>query len=344
MPPEFRQPLPDMEIEEFPAGYEWGHAEIAQPALLSLNRHLVGIVLDRGGGLPPEYVGTGFIVMVDDGEALCITAAHVLDAARSPQPGVPADFQIPAFEQITNACRRGKLLAHVAIDGRDEFVNINPLTYMAAPRGPDIALLFLQSKLFVRRSLALAINSDLVPAGTPILAVGMPDTEITLNRIHTEYGLERRIMLYHRNMQARMGFVKALRADVGVVPGGVYHVSMSIPHGMSGGPILLYPKREPSAMQVIGFASYDSTPETVIDNPEVPGEFGIAMPILTALVTGITKDGQQITTLDLVRQGHVIDLGQRWPHLDVVFEGQDVFFRDRPTPWPRPPAPRLRPV
>jgi hypothetical protein len=105
----------------------------------------------------------------------------------------------------------------------------------------------------------------------------------------------------------------------------VYELSFPIPHGMSGGPVLLAPQSaEESAIQAIAFASYAHSTPSDVNDTNVPGE-GIAVTIASALVTRPWSDA---TLLDGIRDLRVRDLGRSWPELEVV-EHPETGYRVR---------------
>jgi hypothetical protein len=311
-------------------GREWGFMRTDGPLAASLAANIVPIIAKpRAPDRDPKVLGSGFIVSTQAGQALCITAAHVIDYARDvlDLPSRHRSSVAPGFERqeemdtaLTAACARRELLAHIVIDGKPDFATISEGFWI---RPLDVGVLVLESNLFTSATPALTINSDFFPEpGTRVFALGAHATKIDVVGAH-EKG---RILRVAPAIEGRAGTIRALHHRDMFATSCVYELTLSIPPGMSGGPVLLSPEHG-EAMQVIAFASHDIAPKETVDDCSSPGR-GYALPIsLTYFLSLVGETPGSL--LRLARAQRIRDLGRTWPELEVVEEGERVKFKRR---------------
>jgi Trypsin-like peptidase domain len=308
---------------ELPEGCHWSWAELTDEDLKVLRRCLVGIVAIPPGSGPIERdLGTGFIVAMGDGQALCITAAHVIEGARSSldlrlrsAPSTPLEFLPRVDNSLVGAAARGEIRAHVIYEGEPDLATIDAGEGF---REFDVMLLSLKSKLFsgTRLPWGLALNSDIQPEGTHVLAVGLPGVRTT-----AAPWTDDQLLTIVERLEVRAGTIRKIHTrGHRHLATPTYELSMPLPAGMSGGPILRIPAAPGGSLQVIGIASYDLQAQGggPDDDPTWPGE-SLAVPINVALLTALPAGpGQEKTLLDFVRSGQVLDMGTFSHHLEVV--------------------------
>ena len=274
-----------------------------------------------------SILGSGFIIsrVRVPGKALCVTAAHVIDDAhralglqRPRTGGVAPGFEVFRFdESLKEPCARGALRGYVVIDGKADFAQITEAVLVGSL---DVGLVVLSSAVFDSHASAFAINSDFFDPGTPIVALGTQETRVE-DRGPVEDG---RMFLVEPRIEARYGRIRQVHRRDRQLKTVAYELTISIPHGMSGGPILLAP--EPGlGMQAIAFASYDHAPKETVDDCNVPGA-GTAIPMSAAFIAAVAGENQ-IPLLEHVRQSRVRDLGTAWRDIEVVRENDEIFFR-----------------
>jgi hypothetical protein len=320
-------------------GCEWGFViGFGDEDLAGLSRNMVTLYAMPPGQLP-TLLGSGFIILRESGKALCITASHVVEDARRALglPARRASSAAPGFgiglidgEFLKGPCARGEIVAHVAIDDKDDFAKITE-----AACGPhDVGILVLTSKLFANQPV-LAINSDIFDPGTAVMVLGTQETKVE----DGGRASEGRTIVLQKTLQARYGTIRKIHRRDRLLKTLVYELTLSIPHGMSGGPVLLAPEKG-RGMQVIAFASYDHAPPETVDDCRVPGA-GTAIPMGSAFIAAAAC-GNSIPLLQFVRQQRVRDLGSLWPDLEIVDDGRRVQFRRLsgiPLPILPPPEP-----
>jgi hypothetical protein len=310
-------------------GREWAFMRTDGPLAARLAATIVPIIAKpRGPDRDPKILGSGFIVSTQRGQALCITAAHVLDDAHRALD-LPSIFRTniaPGFQPqepldpaLTAACAHGELLVHVVIDGQPAFATISEGFWI---RPLDVGVLVLASSVFTSATPALTINSDFFyEPGTRVFALGAQTTKIdVLSRNEKS-----KILRVVPGIEGRAATIRALHLRDRYMTSPVYELTLSIPHGMSGGPVLLTPEHG-DAMQVIGFASHD-LPSKDPDDCSIAGH-GMALPISSAFFLSLVGE-KPGSLLRLVRAQRIRDLGRTWPELEVVEEGERVKFKRR---------------
>jgi hypothetical protein len=297
-------------------GCEWGFATLDDPVVAAiLTRCVVRFMAIPEQGLP-NLLGSGFIVTTQDGFAVCMTAAHVLDAAHGALGLPPARGRsaAPGFEildldgGLKGPCSRRRVLVHVEDAGNNDMASITEAVW---DRGLDTALVTLSSPLFKAGQRGLAINSDLHPPGTAVIGVGVQETRVT-DRGEYQTG---RLIGIETGLEARYGTIRQRAARGLLANAPVYELTLPIPHGMSGGPILLAPQ-EGSTIQAIAFASSDHAEAKTVNDCATPGA-GTAISLMSAYALA-HKSGNRIHLKDFAHRGAVRDVGEGWKKLEEV--------------------------
>jgi hypothetical protein len=310
-------------------GREWAFAQLGEANFTPLLANVAPIIA-MPAGENAQMLGTSFIVPTEPGQALCITAAHVLDDARRALglPETKARSYAPGFapkmemdKELTASANRGELRVHIVIDGKADLATVKNAAML---RPFDVATLVIGSGLFGERSPAMALNSDIQPPGTRVIALGVQRTQI--ERRLLDDGREANFFRPH--IEARAGLIREVhRRDPYMgLKAPAYELTLPIPHGMSGGPILLAPgDPQPGFFQAIGFASHDDATDAVVNDCAVPGR-GVAIPVMAAYLLG-AGTMKPPTMLELVHRHHINDLGKHWQELEIVNDGERIQYK-----------------
>jgi hypothetical protein len=305
------------------------------PDLSEQNRrvveHFTVCLIARRRGEKPVLLGTGSIVHSDDGLAICLTAGHVLEDGVAVLYPNPQERLAQSKLPTGGPSAPGDLIACVFTLGQEEPITAR-VRHATVSRSTDLGLCELVSPVFTAQRAVLALNSDLFPVGTRVLAIGANLYDIPADQRDPSsdyFGIR-------PGFQPRSGTVTAVDLqDLHHKQAYSYTLSFPIPDGMSGGPILLLPQPhipETRRMQMIAFASYDDAPLhwRNVNNTEVLGE-GKAIGVQTAYLTTHDSpvDWTWFRLFDRVREGKIADVGRHWQDKEIFTENGVVSWRLR---------------
>jgi hypothetical protein len=317
-----------MNWDNWPAGCEWTFAELDEATRAKFLASVVPVLTFPPGG-PVEILGTAFVVSTFNGGAILITAAHVIDDVRRALglPNTKARTYAPGFaprvemdRALTDAANRGELRVHVVVNGKADLAMVKNA---ALTRPVDAATLVVASELFTERAPAIALNSDILAPGTRVIAFGMQRTRIEQRQLG-----DGNVGTYFTPwLEGRAGRIREVHLRDPAMPltSPAYELTLSIPHGMSGGPVLLAPEEGGEWQQVIAFASHDNVDEHLVNDCFTPGH-GMAIPVMATYLLGPGTTKPPLL-LDLVRDRHINDLGRNWPLLEIVNDGDRLQYK-----------------
>jgi len=264
-------------------------------------------------------LGACFRVHNSGDVALCITAAHVLEEAR--KYAKPARLRTRPLADWPEAARTA-LAAGLS-------VHFGDLPYGQAPRVERYALNFetdlahivvrLPQEVVSPPPSVFAIDSDLYPTGTQLVAVCISDAQ----PVEMPGGQHGRAYAINAALELRVGTVTRSLVRGRLQKSPVYQTSIPTLPGMSGGPVFLAPSSERQPMRVLGVISSDLSTEEAHLTPGTTGS-SLVVPIgcAYAMQTSIEIDGQAAEFGTLCRTGAVIDLGSRRARIVVRRDGE----------------------
>lgn len=297
------------------------------------DRALVQILLPVHDGRL-HAVGTGCVVRPDLGipkpasvpgvpqripAALVLTAKHIFDyIERLDEPHqrhaatTPPEFRTPL--PTTRTLKNSVMKAARCFGGNTYLCSIQTVRFEEGP-GPDLALCVIvhdEPYRYLPFDSYFQFDTRAPAIGEKVVALGFDRMD---TRAESEAsGDSKRVFTYqvNWNRSARECEVTAIHDNGhGIVKGPCFEVSVPLDSGMSGGPIL-----NRQALTVRGVVASGMT----IEGDEAPGKASLLWPLAGLALPTSSVPGDDVSLLELLRQGIIPDLGKLHERCEIIEE------------------------